>query len=86
MLMDCPKKAEGIEISEIEGGYMAYQRDRDKVHYLNNTAVLVLELCNGNNTGPRIAELVHKAYGLPDDIYANVEEIIAMFRKENLVG
>ena len=44
-----PKMASDLEINEVSDGYIVYQPDRDRVHYLNQTATLVLELCNGHN-------------------------------------
>src|SRR5258705_3910664 len=41
------RQAPGLEISETLDGVLAYQRDRDRVHFLNPTAALVLESCDG---------------------------------------
>ena len=58
-----PQRASGLEIQEVDDGFMIHQPERDRVHYLNHTAVLVLELCNGENSPARISELVRAAYG-----------------------
>ena len=44
-----PKTTQGLEINAVDDGYIVYQSERDRVHYLNQTAALILELCNGRN-------------------------------------
>jgi hypothetical protein len=80
-----PKRVAGLDINTIEGGFMAYQPDRNRVHYLNHTAVLVLELCNGQNSVARIARLVQNLYGLPNTPESEVTEIMARMESEALV-
>ena len=52
-----PRRAEGIEVNEVADGYIVYQASRDRVHYLNHTAVLVLEMCNGRVSAGQIPGL-----------------------------
>ena len=61
-----PIIAEGININKVEDGYVIYQSEKDKVHYLNKTAVLVLEACTGGNSVADIGSIVKEAYGLPE--------------------
>jgi hypothetical protein len=81
-----PKRVAGLEINTIEGGFMAYQPDRNRVHYLNHTAVLVLELCNGRNSVARIARLIQNIYSLPNTPESEVAEIMARMESEALVN
>jgi hypothetical protein len=81
-----PTRACGLEINAIEGGFMIYQSDRNRVHYLNHTAVLVLELCNGENSVATIAERIKRAYGLANAPEAEVREIIAKMQSEALLS
>jgi hypothetical protein len=48
-------KAPDLEINGAADGYIVYQPDRDRVHYLNQT---VLELCNGRNAEADLPELL----------------------------
>ncbi|MGR8978772.1 MAG: PqqD family protein [Gammaproteobacteria bacterium] len=80
-----PKRADNLEINTIEGGFMVYQPDRNRVHYLNHTAVLVLELCNGRDSAEKIAGLVQEAYGLSDAPETEVLDIIARMEDEALI-
>ena len=80
-----PKRASGLEINAIEGGFMVYQSERNRVHYLNHTAVLILELCNGANSVAQIAKLVRDAFGLEDTHEVEVGEIMTRMEEEALV-
>ena len=80
-----PKRINGLQINPVEDGFMIYQPERDRVHYLNHTAVLVLEFCNGRNLATGLANLVKKAYNLPEAPEAEVEEILAKMEDEGLI-
>lgn len=47
-------------------GYVIYQPELDRVHYLNSTAVAILELCDGSNSPEAIAALIAEANALGD--------------------
>jgi len=79
-----PKRVDGLEINAVEDGFMIYQSEKDRVHYLNHTAVLILELCNGRNLPTQIAELVKTAYGLSNAPEKEVSEILAKMKDEGL--
>jgi len=81
-----PKRADGLEFNEIDGGFMVYQSERNRVHYLNHVAVLVLELCNGRDSVEEIAELVKKTYGLTQSLETEIREIVAKMESEALVS
>lgn len=55
------------------------------MHYLNHSAVLVLELCNGGNSEREIAELIQQAYSLPQPPYGAVAEAVASLAEEGLL-
>ena len=40
-------RGEGLEVHELQGGYVIYQGAQDRVHYLNRTAAVIFELCDG---------------------------------------
>ena len=65
-MTEYPRHAEGVEINQVADGYVVYHPARDRVHYLNQTATIVLELCNGKNDAAKIASLLQTAYELPD--------------------
>jgi len=80
-----PRRVEGLEINPVEDGFMIYQPARDRVHYLNHTAVLVLEFCDGNRTASDIAKLVQQAYGLPKPPRKEVDEALGKMTEEGLM-
>ena len=80
-----PQRASRLEVQEVEDGFMIHQPERDRVHYLNHTAVLVLELCTGENSPARIAELVGAAYGLAETPETEVAAVLEKLRDEGLV-
>jgi len=80
-----PKIADGIDINEVEDGYVIYQKDKDKVHYLNKTAVLVLESCTGGNTVANIEAIVKDAYKLPEVPEKEVADCLDTLFQEGLI-
>ena len=79
-----PKRVDGLDISQAEEGYIVYQPDKDRVHFLNHTAILILELCNGESSPDEIAELVKTAYGLPEAPRREVEDALEKMKAEGL--
>lgn len=80
-----PRVSEGIEINKVADGYIVYQPERDRVHYLNHTAVLVLELCDGRTRAGDLAGLLKAAYDLPAPPSAEVADCLAKLLAEGLV-
>lgn len=83
---DYPKRADGIEVNEVADGYIVYQPSRDRVHYLNHTAALVLEFCNGRNRADDIPEILRSAYDLAEAPVAEVRECLSKLMQEELVA
>jgi hypothetical protein len=80
-----PRKAGDFDIREFEDAYMIYQPERDRVHYLNHTAVLILELCTGENTTARIAEILKDTYGLDAPPEREVQQAVRNLIDEGLI-
>jgi hypothetical protein len=78
-------KAPDIEINEVADGYIVYQPGRDRVHYLNQTAAVVLELCNGRDTENDLPELLRLAWDLAVPPVEEVTECLESLRKEGLI-
>ena len=74
-----------IEINEVEDGYVIYQSDKDRVHYLNHSAVLVLESCTGNNSVNEIVEIVQQAFELVESPEKGVKECLDSLVEEGLI-
>lgn len=80
-----PQVAEGLDLCEVVDGYVVYEAGTDRVHYLNNTAALVLELCTGGNSREDIATTLRAAFSLPETPAAEVDDILARFSTEGLI-
>ena len=83
---DLPVRSEAIEINPVDDGYVVYDPDSDRVHFLNHTAAVVLELCTGANSLADIAAGVRAAYGLTDSLETQVSECVGKLRAERMVG
>lgn len=80
-----PKHIEDLDISPADDGYIIYQPERDRVHFLNPTAVLILQFCDGENSPEQIVDLVKQAYGLPDAPVKEVREALELLKAESLL-
>lgn len=80
-----PERIDGLDICEVVDGYVVYESGNDRVHYLNNTAALVLELCTGSHSRTEIAALLQSAFALGGAPDADVSEILGNFAREGLV-
>jgi hypothetical protein len=81
------QRAPELEINEVTDGFLVYQRDRDRLHFLNATATLVLESCDGTLAAGELPQLVAAAFQLDappvDDVAACLR---ALLREGLLIG
>jgi hypothetical protein len=80
-----PKKTGDFEPAEFEEGFMVYQAEKDRVHYMNPMAVLILELCTGENTPERIAEVLKQSFHLPEAPMNEVRQTLTTLEGEELI-
>jgi hypothetical protein len=80
-----PRRAEEIEISPVDDGFIVYDARRDRVHHLNPTASVVLELCTGEIDRAEIVSLVQAAYDLDTPPEREVDECLRKLREEGLL-
>lgn len=80
-MQDRPKKIDGLEVDEVEDGFVIYQPERDRVHYLNPTANLILDLCDGTLTAAQIADLIAETFDIAappgDEVSATLAKLAA---------
>jgi Coenzyme PQQ synthesis protein D (PqqD) len=81
-----PRPVAGIQVNEVTDGYVVYDPSRERVHYLNHTAVLLLELCTGQVKARDLPALLQKAYGLPEPPVAEVADCLEKLLQEGLVS
>jgi PqqD family protein of HPr-rel-A system len=80
-----PTQAAAIEIEAVDDGFVVYDPRRDRVHFLNHTAAVILESCNGGNSVTDIAHMLQVLYGLPDAVEEDVLDCLAQLAGEGLV-
>jgi len=80
-----PERAPGIEIREVTDGFVVYDPSRDRLHFLNLTATLLLESCDGNLRARELPELLAAAYGLAEVPSSEVENCLAKLLDEGLL-
>lgn len=81
-----PVQSEGLEISFVGDGYVVYQPARDRMHSLNNTAALVLELCTGEHDVAEIARLLQGAFALSEPPVDDTRRCLDALYAEGLVA
>jgi len=79
------RQAEGLEITHVPDGWVIYQETSDRVHFLNPTAVLVFELCNGRHTRAEMALILSAAYQLTASPADEVESCLSEMLAESLI-
>jgi len=80
-----PRYIADLDINPADDGFIIYQPEEDRVHFLNPTAVFILELCNGKNSMADIIEVVQHAYGLADAPVNVVQEAVTKLKQEGLL-
>jgi hypothetical protein len=79
------QRAPDIEIREVTDGFVAYDPARDRVHFLNLTATMLLESCDGSMPARELPELIAAAFGLAAPPVAEVENCLAKLLDEGLL-
>ena len=81
----CPQVTQGLEINTVADGYIVYHTEYNRVHFLNPTATLILELCDGRHTEADFPKLVQSAFGLPAPPIEEVANCLKTLRTEGLI-
>jgi hypothetical protein len=80
-----PRQIEGLTLTAVDDGFIIYETERDRVHYLNPTASLVLILCDGTNAAEEIPLLLQRQFDLPEPPEGEVADLLGQFVEEGLV-
>jgi hypothetical protein len=84
-MADVLMRAEGLDVNEVPDGYVIYQTETDRVHYLNKTAAIVFELCDGARGPQDIVARVSKMFEVEGTADGEIEACIQSLLKEGLV-
>ena len=79
------QRAPELEINEVTDGFLVYQRDRDRLHFLNATATLVLESCDGTLAAAELPPLVAAAFDLATPPVDDVAACLTALLREGLL-
>jgi hypothetical protein len=82
---DVVLRCEGLEQNEVPDGYVLYDAANDRVHYLNPTAAVIYELCDGNRDLAAITAFVQEAYGLAEPPRQEVVECVSNLIAEKVL-
>ncbi|MGC8464645.1 MAG: PqqD family peptide modification chaperone [Acidimicrobiales bacterium] len=81
-----PMRNRDLEITETEDGIVIYQPERDRVHTLNASASVILELCDGTRSVAEIALELAAVFGLDSVPTEETDRCIALLAAEGLLG
>ena len=81
-----PEQVEGLEVNVVDDGYVIYQPDNDRVHYLNPTSALILELCDGQRDADAIAAAVAEQFSLATPPIQEVTDGVEQLRTEGVLA
>jgi hypothetical protein len=75
------QRIENLELSEVPDGYVVYQSSKDRVHFLNQAAAVIFELCDGNHDASEIRSILVSGYDLStfpeDDFQTALDSMLA---------
>jgi hypothetical protein len=78
-------QAENLEVHEVPDGYIVYQNARDRVHYLNKTAAIIFEMCDGQRGQDDVIARTARAFELDDRPHEDIQSCLDSLIKEGLV-
>lgn len=80
-----PKQIDGLDLTPVDDGFIIYQKEFDRVHYLNHTAALVIMLCDGATSVEEMIGLVQQHFEMDEAPEREVRDILVQFLDEGLV-
>ena len=78
-------QAQNLEVHELPDGYIVYQIERDRVHYLNKTAAIIFELCDGSREADDVVARVAKVFDLGASAHGEIRAGLDSLVNEGLV-
>ena len=78
-------QATNLEVHDVPDGYIVYQTENDRVHYLNKTAAVIFEFCDGKHGSEDIISRVAKAFDLGPSAHNEIRAGLDSLLKEGLV-
>lgn len=79
------RQVDGLDLTPVDDGFILYDVERDRVHYLNHAAALVLILCDGHNAAGEIPLLLQRRFDLPEPPEGEIAAVLTQLVDEGLV-
>lgn len=80
------RQVDGLDVNEVQDGYVVYQQAQDRVHYLNTTAAVIFEYCDGLQTEDEIIRQVAAAFEVSEARQEEIRACLDSLVKEGLVA
>lgn len=77
--------SDGLEVTPAPDGCVVYDAAAEKVHYLNSTASVVFELCDGAKSARAIGAFLKTAYELDADPLDSVRDCLVSLCDQGLL-
>lgn len=77
------KPVNGFEVTEVPDGFVIYDDNKGKVHYLNPVAAVVYTVCDGSKTVAELGALVRDLYDLDEELV--LDDFLLDLEKAGLV-
>lgn len=75
-----------LVVKELDGEKVVYDPVHAQLHYLNHSAALVTDLCDGTATIRQMAEAIADVYEMPfDEVRSQVNGVIRDLRKVGVI-
>ncbi len=81
----CYRKIDKFEANEVPDGYIIYDEKLGEFPFLNLSAAVVFELCDGQNDIQTITTMFQAAFDLPDSPQAEIETCLASLVSQGLI-
>jgi hypothetical protein len=78
-------RANGLEVHDVPDGYIVYQSEHDRVHYLNKAAAIIFEFCDGKHEPEDIVARIAKAFELGSSAHDEIRAGLDSLVKEGIV-
>jgi hypothetical protein len=78
--------SDGVNVVDIDGEAVLYDTWEHQLHYLNHSAALVLDLCDGTSTVKQMADAIADVYEMDaDEIGRQIRPVVRNLRSLHVV-
>lgn len=83
----CPRRVEGLVLRKLGDEAVLYNPTTNKAHVLNQTSLLIWDLCTGERNLESIETELRARFEIEEgtDVAADIDEVITTFGNEGLL-